>query len=124
MVHPDKCSHPNAKDAFEMLNSANTSLLSEERRREIIHVLNMAKGAQHLTLHCVQCIHCLAECRGFTVRSVSFRLTCLVTRNSMFTNNAVLLPPLLWISIHVSQVSHKMSQPAGGESSWQTCKGN
>ena len=44
MVHPDKCSHPNAKEAFEMLNSANTALLSEERRREIIHVLNMAKG--------------------------------------------------------------------------------
>ena len=48
MVHPDKCSHPQAKDAFEMLNSANTALLSEERRREVVHVLNMAKGAASL----------------------------------------------------------------------------
>ena len=47
MVHPDKCSHPQAKDAFEMLNSANTALLSEERRREVVHVLNMAKGVPH-----------------------------------------------------------------------------
>ncbi len=48
MVHPDKCSHPQAKDAFEMLNSANTALLSEERRREVVHVLNMARGAASL----------------------------------------------------------------------------
>ena len=31
-----------------MLNSANTALLSEERRREVVHVLNMAKGAASL----------------------------------------------------------------------------
>ena len=44
MVHPDKCSHVRAKEAFEVLNSANNDLQSEERRREVIHVLNMAKG--------------------------------------------------------------------------------
>ena len=55
MVHPDKCSHPQAKEAFEMLNSANTALLSEERRREVVHVLNMAKGAASLSAR-QQCV--------------------------------------------------------------------
>ena len=44
MVHPDKCSHVRAKEAFEVLSSANSDLQSDERRREVIHVLNMAKG--------------------------------------------------------------------------------
>lgn len=47
MVHPDKCSHERAKEAFEVLNAANKDLLSEERRREVIHVLKMAKGEWH-----------------------------------------------------------------------------
>ena len=72
MVHPDKCSHPQAKEAFEMLNSANTALLSEERRREVVHVLNMAKGAalmfsmamlpsyrpRHADVSAVKSLHC------------------------------------------------------------------
>ena len=44
MVHPDKCSHERAKEAFEVLNNANKDLLSEERRREVVHVLKMARG--------------------------------------------------------------------------------
>ena len=46
MVHPDKCSHVRAKEAFEVLSSANSDLQSDERRREVIHVLNMAKGEE------------------------------------------------------------------------------
>lgn len=52
MVHPDKCSHERAKEAFEVLNSANNDLQNEMRRREVIHVLNMAKGEEELHPTC------------------------------------------------------------------------
>jgi len=44
LVHPDKCSHPQAKDAFEIVNAASKQLQDEDRRRELVHVLNLARG--------------------------------------------------------------------------------
>ncbi len=46
LVHPDKCSHPQAKDAFEIVNAASKQLQDEDRRRELVHVLNLARGEQ------------------------------------------------------------------------------
>lgn len=69
MVHPDKCSHERAKEAFEVLNNANKDLLSEERRREVVHVLKMARGKcppilSVASLYCKRCAR-MVGCRGF-----------------------------------------------------------
>ena len=44
-VHPDKCSHPHATSAFEVLGHANQQLQSEEVMHELRHVLTLARGA-------------------------------------------------------------------------------
>ena len=44
LVHPDKCHHPLAKDAFEVLGAANKALLEEEKSAELRYVLNLARG--------------------------------------------------------------------------------
>ena len=44
MVHPDKCKHPRATDAFEVLGNANKSLTDEEHVRELRHALTLARG--------------------------------------------------------------------------------
>ena len=44
MVHPDKCKHPRAKDAFEVVGNAQKELMDEEKRKHIIYLLNYAKG--------------------------------------------------------------------------------
>ncbi|KAK9846337.1 hypothetical protein WJX81_001857 [Elliptochloris bilobata] len=43
LVHPDKCSHPHATAAFEVLGQANTQLQSEEVMHELRHVLTLAR---------------------------------------------------------------------------------
>lgn len=42
-VHPDKCSHPRAKDAFELIGNAQKELLNEEKRTSLDFLLNTAK---------------------------------------------------------------------------------
>ena len=50
-VHPDKCSHPHATSAFEVLGHANQQLQSEEVMHELRHVLTLARGAPNLDLN-------------------------------------------------------------------------
>ena len=45
MVHPDKCKHPRAKDAFEVIGAAQKALLDEEQRTKLAFLLSHAKGA-------------------------------------------------------------------------------
>ena len=55
MVHPDKCRHPRAKDACEVIGAANKDLQDEERLGKLAFLLNHAKGAG--------CGRCGAWCR-------------------------------------------------------------
>ncbi|KAL3132650.1 hypothetical protein ABBQ32_009172 [Trebouxia sp. C0010 RCD-2024] len=43
MVHPDKCKHPKAQDAFETLGQAQQQLNNEEKMKELIYVLTLAR---------------------------------------------------------------------------------
>ncbi|PSC75268.1 J domain-containing spf31 [Micractinium conductrix] len=43
MVHPDKCKHARAKDAFEVIGAAQKDLMDEERRNKLAFLLNHAK---------------------------------------------------------------------------------
>ena len=42
-VHPDKCSHPKARDAFEMIVSAEKELLDKDKRERLDFILNAAR---------------------------------------------------------------------------------
>ena len=42
-VHPDKCNHPQAKDAFEVVVHAQKELLNEEKRKQLDFLLGVAK---------------------------------------------------------------------------------
>jgi DnaJ homolog subfamily C member 8 len=42
-VHPDKCSHPRSKDAFEIIGHAQKELLNEEKRKSLDFLLGVAK---------------------------------------------------------------------------------
>jgi DnaJ family protein C protein 8 len=42
-VHPDKCTHPKAKDAFEIIGHAQKELKNEEKRNQLDFLLNVAK---------------------------------------------------------------------------------
>ncbi len=42
-VHPDKCTHAKASDAFEMLGQAHRDLIDEEKKHRLDLVLGMAK---------------------------------------------------------------------------------
>ena len=44
LVHPDKCKHPKAQDAFEMLGQAQQALNNEDKMRELRYVLTLAQG--------------------------------------------------------------------------------
>ena len=44
MVHPDKCKHPKAQNAFEILGHAQQQLNNEDKMKELIYVLTMARG--------------------------------------------------------------------------------
>ncbi|CAD7703164.1 unnamed protein product [Ostreobium quekettii] len=43
MVHPDKCSHPRAREAFEVLGEAHKLLLDGERREQLDFALGVAR---------------------------------------------------------------------------------
>ncbi|DBA65842.1 TPA: hypothetical protein ACH3X2_002873 [Trebouxia sp. C0005] len=43
MVHPDKCKHPKAQDAFEILGQAQQQLNNEEKMKELLYVLTLAQ---------------------------------------------------------------------------------
>mmetsp|Transcript_34853 Transcript_34853/g.62682 ORF Transcript_34853/g.62682 Transcript_34853/m.62682 type:complete len:282 (-) Transcript_34853:337-1182(-) len=43
MVHPDKCDHPQASNAFEILGEAQKALLDDEKRASLLKILNMAR---------------------------------------------------------------------------------
>jgi len=42
-VHPDKCPHPQARDAFETIGAAHKLLLDDEQRDKLLFVLNIAR---------------------------------------------------------------------------------
>ena len=52
-VHPDKCSHPHATAAFEVLGHANQQLQSEEVMHELRHVLTLARGTAPVPSSCL-----------------------------------------------------------------------
>ncbi|GIL85979.1 hypothetical protein Vretifemale_14255 [Volvox reticuliferus] len=43
MVHPDKCKHPQAATAFDILGEAQKELLDDEKRESLVKVLEFAK---------------------------------------------------------------------------------
>ncbi|GIL61772.1 hypothetical protein Vafri_16156 [Volvox africanus] len=43
MVHPDKCKHPQAATAFDLLGEAQKELLNDEKRESLVKVLEHAK---------------------------------------------------------------------------------
>lgn len=44
LVHPDKCAHPRAADAFDILGQAQAALLEDDRFKELQYIVNMARG--------------------------------------------------------------------------------
>lgn len=56
LVHPDKCKHPKAQDAFEILGQAQQALNNEDKMKELKYVLTLAQG----TLALRQCWSALA----------------------------------------------------------------
>lgn len=48
MVHPDKCKHPKAQDAFETLGQAQQQLNNAEKMKELIYILTLARGESFL----------------------------------------------------------------------------
>lgn len=70
MVHPDKCKHPRATDAFEVLGNANKSLSDEEHVRELRHALTLARGRRKLLQHghaCFQKLLSMGMCADLHV---------------------------------------------------------
>lgn len=70
LVHPDKCRHPKAQDAFEMLGQAQQALNNEDKMRELRYVLTLAQGmhAPKLAQNAV-CWHascCMGKCMHAT----------------------------------------------------------
>lgn len=47
LIHPDKCSHPQAAAAFEVLGQAQKELLDEKRRENLMRVLEYAREQIH-----------------------------------------------------------------------------
>lgn len=45
LIHPDKCKHANAADAFEIIGDAQAEILDETRREALMRVLEYARGA-------------------------------------------------------------------------------
>ena len=68
LVHPDKCSHPRAGDAFDILGQAQAALLEDDRFKELQYIVNMARGEAELnpatTILCKNNLHIqkLASC--------------------------------------------------------------
>lgn len=55
MVHPDKCKHPKAQDAFETLGQAQQQLNNEDKMKELIYVLTLARG-EHSAVSSEHCL--------------------------------------------------------------------
>ena len=62
LVHPDKCRHPQAKAAFEIVNSASKQLQNEDFRKELLHTLNLARGG-HFRLQICALFCCYEDTR-------------------------------------------------------------
>ena len=45
LIHPDRCKHPQASDAFDVLSAAQEELLNEEARTGLMRVLEYARDA-------------------------------------------------------------------------------
>ena len=45
MIHPDRCKHPRAADAFEILGAAQDEIMNEETREPLMRVLEYARDA-------------------------------------------------------------------------------
>lgn len=45
LIHPDRCKHPQAADAFEVLGAAQEELMNEETRAQLMRVLEYARDA-------------------------------------------------------------------------------
>lgn len=97
MVHPDKCKHPKAQDAFETLGQAQQQLNNEEKMKELIYVLTLARGetsSKHfqpseaiLASHSTPCLFRSTACLLF----VGHPLT---TQPCLQMFESTLLPPL------------------------------
>ena len=57
LIHPDKCKHPKATSAFEVLGHANSQLANEDFMREFRHTLNLARG-----MLCLLVLELLYDC--------------------------------------------------------------
>ena len=71
LVHPDKCKHPRAQDAFEVLGHANKQLQEPDKLKELMYVLNLARGAAHafyITIWELGAPACCAHDRGMCSR--------------------------------------------------------
>ena len=44
LVHPDKCKHPQAQDAFEVLGHAHKQMQDETKVKELVYALGLARG--------------------------------------------------------------------------------
>ena len=44
LVHPDKCKHPQAQTAFEVLGHANKQMQDPDKLKELMYVLSLARG--------------------------------------------------------------------------------
>lgn len=62
MVHPDKCKHARAKDAFEVIGAAQKELLDEEKRVKLVFLLQHAKGGWLRGWPAGPCRHMLPGC--------------------------------------------------------------
>ena len=63
LIHPDKCKHPLATSAFEVLGSAHQQLQDEEAVRELRHALNLARGRPRPCAPGHACPAAGSECR-------------------------------------------------------------
>ena len=86
MVHPDKCKHPRATDAFEVLGNANKSLSDEEHVRELRHALTLARGRRMLLQHGLACfqrlisiiVYALLKHATLVLQALSFQVQQLI----------------------------------------------
>ena len=73
MVHPDKCKHPKAQDAFEIVGHAQKELRDADKTQELRAVLTAARGAYSDNL----CLSAWGACVPWEHRSTNVcRATC------------------------------------------------
>lgn len=96
MVHPDKCKHPKAQDAFETLGQAQQQLNNEDKMKELIYVLTLARG-EHSPLFSG---YCLPMPRLLATALMCFwhvQLGCCVTRSPFAAISSVADPAVLTV---------------------------